>query len=150
MWMKCALRSLIKTSHPNTLSFASMTKPSAQLLLFSLAPVPRPKKPQPSGTRATLISESQRFHQALQHLTQMAGWEKQYSIRAESLGHALGCWYYSPEATFCERLGDGRVSSRGKAVDESLLYADIEAGLVSLARVPNDKWQSYIPFCYVY
>jgi hypothetical protein len=113
------------------------------------------------NTRYTLadIPAIERFNIALKALTTQPGWEVFYSIRAESMGLAKGYWYYHSEGRFSERIvlqpaTHGRkypaVLGVGKAVDEEALYEDIDAGLVQLARVPNERHECYYPFKYLF
>ena len=109
-------------------------------------------------------TELQLFAEALRGLTEMAGWDKQYFIRAEPMGQALGHWYYLndddgkrgfyellvPADCNPDDLFGSAVFLRGHAVDEQLLTDDIGNGLVNLARVPNRQWHRHIRFSYVY
>jgi hypothetical protein len=105
------------------------------------------------------ISAIERFNIALKALTAQPGWEVFYSIRAESMGLVKGYWYYHSEDKFSERVvlqpaTHGRkypaVLGIGKPVNEEALYEDIDAGLVQLARVPNERHERYYPFKYLF
>ncbi|MGI4819898.1 MAG: hypothetical protein ACRYFV_01695 [Janthinobacterium lividum] len=108
------------------------------------------------------MSESENFNNALHLLRSYAGWQRYYSIRAESLGKLSGFWYYHEDGFFADRvaMSSKKRSSNEQAVtgythrlsaqEETQLYADIEAGTVSLARVPNEKYERYYPFQYLY